>query len=102
MRDARRHAAAPQRGVVRVDGGSLVGPAGFEPATKGLCLPLRLSPQNALGERVVCGLDYAFTMPTRVSAKVGDYSLYTFGSPEWAFRLARRWEIKPFAEFTPD
>lgn len=34
------------------------------------------------GERVVCGLDYAFTMPTWVSAKVGDYSLYTFGPPE--------------------
>jgi hypothetical protein len=40
----------------------------------------------------VCGLDYAFTI-----LQVGDYSLYTFLSRG----LARRWDIKPFTEFTP-
>ena len=36
---------------------NLVGPLGFEPRTKGLCLPLRLSPPVS-----VRGLDHAFTV----------------------------------------
>lgn len=38
----------------------------------------------------VCGLDYAFTI-----LQVADYSLYTFH-----YDFARRWDVKPFTEFT--
>ena len=41
----------------------LVGPLGFEPRTKGLCLPLRLSPLPLVsGMR---GLDHAFAVMCR-------------------------------------
>ena len=39
----------------------------------------------------VRGLDHAFTMP--LSAKVGDYGLYTL--PRFRAGLARRWVVRP-------
>ena len=72
-----------------------MGPPGFEPGTKGLCLPLRLSPP-ARRPFVV------WTMPSPhrpAAVQVVDYSLYTF---PLLGDLARRWELKPFAEFTTD
>ncbi len=65
----------------------MVGGEGFEPPLKELCLHTM-----AFATLSVCGLDYAFTI-----LQVGDYSLYTF----LLRGLARRWDIKPFTEFTP-
>lgn len=65
----------------------MVAREGLKPPIKRLCLHT-----TAFAALSVCGLDYAFTI-----LQVGDYSLYTF-----PFRgLARRWDLKPFTEFTP-
>ena len=65
----------------------MVGGEGFEPPLKGLCIHTIVFTTLS-----VCGLDYAFTI-----LQVGDYSLYTSLLRDFA----RRWDFKPFTEFTP-
>ena len=90
--------------IWRKTSGDSVRAAGLEPAqlfrAEGFSYQLRLSPPRlrACAHRLVCGLDYTFTV-ARSRFRCRPSSLYTFAPVDRPERLARDCQVKGFPEF---